>query len=303
MNIFEYVKKLTSRIFKDDVVENDTINIKEFNENVLESYKIGSEHFKSNKITSNEVIGLSVKFYSNVKIKGNKANNFITDLYNSLLKCKVICASIERLNDKYLEAEIVNGGITAKKAALIKASDAMSFITSFSLDFLLYVYDCEVVEKDSIKGEKYDVTPAMKEYVNSNILKFFKTVSDYSVEVKEFEDTINEIPEVIISEKSESSVSGLYESHELDPFAQAHVIANGFSPMFFTRGIIAQFQVNRYKENKLKKQQLEYKLLLIQNLDKGENSASLINEIEITKGRIEKLSKMIREEEEAVGIS
>jgi hypothetical protein len=75
------------------------------------------------------------------------------------------------------------------------------------------------------------------------------------------------------------------------------------NPIYHIGLIVAEYQSNKYKENKELKSNLELRLMnLVSIRDTGQADPGVEREIEMVQSRIDKLSESIRKQEESVGL-
>lgn len=302
MGIMNYLKNLKSRIFKEDVVETDSINVKMLTDTVT-AYKKAYLYFENTPIRSEQV-----KIYSatlNIKKKDNgrsvETKNFIHALYLDLEKVLQNAVILSSINDRELEDITITASIPADKANLIKISDAMVFISNFATTFLNYIMSLEMLEyklfqQEGVKIPKYTVT-----YVIDNLPKFFTCLEEYSVEKEEFEKKVTSIPPMSLNKKSKDVVSTLHNI-DIDPFGDL-IAFNNFSPIYIIRSTIAAYQADRYDRMVLEKKVSELKLMYLESLKNDENNASLLDEIQRLESKIASLARKIDDINEDTGIN
>lgn len=301
MKIADFIKALLPHIDKNKVLEDLRVTSSEIDNFGITSYQHASEHFKTNKIKSLSNKDLSDVFYRNFDVQGGmKQSSFIGEILKRMPFVKENVDYILGLAEELFERDIINEGLTAKKAIILRAAGNLSFISRFSIDLLNLVYVNEAIETKAEIEESLRLSPAAIKHINENIGYFARLLSDYGVPTKKFSNIILEIPDVIINTKTKDAVNGLYSEKELDPFT--NVFKAGFTgnPVYHVRMLVAEWQSNRYKANKDKKKMLELRLLHLKMLQDGKDDAKLEQEIEYIQGRVDRINRYLIEVEESV---
>jgi hypothetical protein len=203
----------------------------------------------------------------------------------------------DNLND-LLEEDTLTTSITARKASLIRASEHITFISIYSLGLLDLIYGYEIAH---VRNEKLVITPSMHKNLIMLLPTYARLLETYSVDNKQFVNKIKAIPEVIISEDSYAAVAAVYKKDLLSPLNAPAVSGFIGNPIYHLRLVVAEWQAERYKANRERKQLLEIKLLNLKLASEGKNDPKLDKEIEYIQNRIEtieyKLIKMERDVE------
>jgi hypothetical protein len=294
MKIFDFLSGLLPHLDKIVVTEDLRITIAELDNNVIPTYQAAVDYFKVNKITSATNKELADLFYRNFDLqRGAKQSSFIADINKRIPLVKenadYILASIEEL----MERDIINEGLTAKKAILVRAAKSMSFISTFSSDLLIYVYNNETLAIDAESAEHIAMIPLYEKQVYSNIANYSRLLSDYGVPNKDFVKLITKVPDVVLNPRTQNSIKGIYKDSEIDPFVNSASANFTGSPIYNLRMMVAEWQSNRYKVNKDKKKMLELRVLHLKILATGKNDPKLEQEINYVQNRIDKINKYL----------
>lgn len=300
MKILNYILSLLPRLEKSQMLEDLRITKTEIEKNVVPTYEAAIPHFKTNKFKSQDVTGLAEMFYRNYELaKSNKQANFIVEIASRL---KSLLTNIDAVTDQIedtLDKDVINEGLTARKALLIRAAEQMGAISGYATDLLVFVYYNEALAYGADKSNDSIALPKMTEdRVRKNIVQFARMLSVYGRDPKDFAASLANLPDVVLNSKTAVSLTAVYREERLDPFSGT--LAAGFTgnPIYHLRLVVAEWQSNRYKNNKDKKRMLELRLLYLKTLVDGTPDAQLEREIQYIQGRIEKIEYMMAKAEE-----
>lgn len=301
MKLVDVVKAFLPHIDKNQVIEDLRVTSGELDNFVIPSYKHGVDFFKTNKLKSTKSQSLSDIFYRNFDMQGgSKQPSVIGEVAKRLPFIKENTDYILKIAEELYERDIINEGLTAKKAVVLRAAGNLSFVSRFSIDLLNLLYVNEAIEVNAEIEESMQLSPASIKHVETNIAAFARLVSDYGIPNKKFSSIILETPDIIINSKTESAVRGLYNEQDIDRFS--NVFKSGFTgnPIYHIRLVVAEWQSSRYKANKDKKKMLELRLLHLKLLNEKKNDAKLEQEIEYIQSRVDKISRYLTEVEESI---
>lgn len=298
MSIINFVKAMLPRVQKSTIEEDVRTTIKELESITIPRFKASGEHFRVMKIEDETLLAVSKQFYDSMQVKF-KGPNMIFDMGQAYDRLYQNLQHISKLVSSLLEADILNEGLTVKKAHLIRAVSSMSFASSFGLDFLDYVL---LLETNKRTKEVEPIDPYRKKYFDARYQMFFRAINDYSMEPEKFTKVMLDIPDAVITPKNAASLSAVFEPRKMDPFGG--IGPSGFTgnPIYHIRLAISSWQTARYEAWDEKKKLLELRLLQLQELESGKKNPQLDQEIIYLEKRISKLEKNMREVEEDLGI-
>jgi len=300
MKILEFIKNLLPHIDKTKVVEDARITIAELDNIVIPSYKNATDALKMIKLVADTNKDKTVIFYRNIDLQNkSKQGSFIADIYLRLPYIKENTEFLLEQVEELMERDIINEGLTAKKAILLRALGSMSFISRFSIDLLnaVYVEESLFISKDG--EETTRLSPAVTKYIDTNFPKYIKVLSEYGIPNKVFVKIIGELPEITISSKNSNGIAGLYKESDIDPFASAYISHFTNSPIYTISLMVAEWQSSRYKANKDKKRMLELRLLRLRMINEDKKDPKLQQEIDYIQGRVDRISRRLAEIEES----
>lgn len=297
MKILEYVKSLLPVVTKANIEQDIATTRNEFEKIVLPMYNTAFEQFRVMNFKSSEVKKLEADFYKRARVKV-KSPNFIGDirnfLQNALSNLEVTAAQVAEV----MERDVLNEGLTARKAHLLRSAEVFAFMSRFAPDFLNYI---TVLEAKAYKAtEISDISPAKVKYIVGRIDKFFSLMNEYGMDPKTFKNSLTKIPEVGITSGNTDSIKGVFKPEEIDPFSSSLISNFVGSPIYHIRLAIAEWQANRYKAAQDKKKMLELRLLYLKSMETEESNPQLEKEINYINGRIEKVDRYLQEVEESV---
>ena len=295
MSIFNFIKGMLPRLQKADIEEDVRITLKELSQVAIPLYFSASEVFRVNKFNSEEVKLFEKAFYKQMDLK-NKGPNFICDIHVALQRMNANLGYVQKLVSEVLEADLLNEGLSAKKAHVAKAAASISFASNFSIEFLNHVM---VLESLAV-GSDDEVSPAETKYIDGRYAKFFDALNHYGMDSSKFQELFAEIPDVVITSKNAASIMQVFKPLQLDPFGS--VAMSGFTgnPIYHARLVFAAWQAKRYNANKDKKKLLELRLLHLKSLQDKSPNPRLEQEINYIQNRVSRLDRELRDVEDSI---
>lgn len=295
MSIFNFIKGMLPRLQKADIEEDVRITLKELSQVAIPQYFSAGEVFRVNKFNSDEVKLFEKSFYKQVDLK-NKAPNFIIDIHTALQRLQTNLSYVQKLVTDVLEADLLNEGLTAKKAHVAKAAASISFASNFSIQFLNHVMVLESIAA----GSDDELAPAEVKYIDERYEKFFDVLNHYAMDTSKFQELFTEIPDVVITSKNAASIMQVFKPLQLDPFGAS--LQKGFTgnPIYHVRLVFAAWQAKRYNANKDKKKLLELRLLQLKSLHDKSPNPRLEQEINYIQNRVSRLDRELRDVEDSI---
>lgn len=297
MKLYDFAKRLLPSLEKNRIVEDLRVTLAELENSVVPNYSTASEFFKLNKIKSDELKDQSDIFYRNLSDKSSKQSSVIADVYKRLPNLIENAKYIQGLVESELERDMIREGLTARKVLLIRGAESISFLSGYMLDFLNYAYVQETTMLTE-SNEDMDLSIAKIKHVEANMSRFAKVLGEYAVQPDEFRKVLREIPEVVINERTEMAVSGVYKESTLDPFTTGYTVGFYYNPIYHLRLAVSEWQAGRYKANKDKKKVLELRLLHLKLKSEKKSDPKLEQEITYLQSRIDKVERDLKRVEE-----
>jgi hypothetical protein len=202
---------------------------------------------------------------------------------------------IEKELEAVLGVDVLNEGLSAKKAVLIRGCEHLAFLSRYMLDLINYVLCAETMPKNGTLEQM--LSKASMDYVESNVIIFATLLSIYSRPVDTFKKQLLEIPDVIMTQANNGAVTAVHDMAKLDPYSNPMVRQFRGSPIYHVRLIFAEWQANRYKAAKDKRQMLELRLLQLKVLQEEVQDPGLERQIQYLQNRIDKLDRTLEEME------
>lgn len=297
MKIIAFIKALLPRLNKEQILEDLRITQAELEQIVNPNYFQAQTFFKSSKFASKTNKELSEGFYRNFDLQGtSKQGSFIGEIARRTPFLQENLTYIAEMIENILERDVINEGLSAKKAILIRAAEHMSFITRYSVDLLNYVYINETMATGADANDN-DLSPGQITHINKNLATFASLLSDYGIPNKDFSKLIGKIPEVNVNSKTANTLIGVYKEKDIDPFTSGYVAGFTGNPIYHIRLQIAEWQSNRYKANKDKKKVLELRLLHLKLVLEKKHDPKIENEINYIQSRVDKIEHYLRDVE------
>lgn len=303
MKIINYVKALLPRVEREKVLEDLRVTTSELDQIVLPNYRQAADFFKANKLQSSDNKDLSDVFYRKTDLNGmSKQSSFVNDIAHRMPFVRDNIAYVQEQIEILLERDVINEGLTAKKAILIRAAEQLSFLSRFSVDLLNLIYVNEAIEADSNVVESMQLAPAIIKHVQVNFVMFAQLLGDYGIPTRDFEKIVGKVPDVVISSKNANSIVGIYKEQDIDPFTSGYVPGFVGNPIYHIRLAVAEWQAGRYKASKDKKKVLELRLLHLKLAQEKKSNPQVEQEIQYIQGRIDRMERYQREVEESLEI-
>jgi hypothetical protein len=178
----------------------------------------------------------------------------------------------------------------------------MSFIASYSLDLLNYVYCLESLEAGISKDDVQMPPPVKLKDLAPKLVVFSSALATYGIDNSDFKKIYLEVPDLSMSPENEEQIKGMYNQSEIDPLETIFISGITLNPIYHFRMMVAEWQIKRYNANKDKKRLLELRLLHLQMSNGQEPSEAINKEIKYLKSRIDGLDKDLENVEKDLGV-
>lgn len=304
--MFDFIKTLVPHLDKNNVLEDLRITSKELTDTLIPCFASAVDVFNANKITSASNKELGTVFFRNYdSAKSSKTPSFVHEINSKLVNVKRNLAYLESQIKVLFSRDILSEGLTAKKAILLRAAENMSFLTRYAGDLLNLVYINEgrnIASKT--ESEVEGMLPIVEARITKNISAFAKALSQAGTKPEEFTAAIGKIPDVYVSPEASGFLGSVYGIFSLDPFMlNSH--SKGFigNPLYHFGLMIAEWQVNRVKQDIEKKKSLELRKMHLELMHSNTGDPALEKQISILQERIDALEFKIRKVEEDAGVT
>lgn len=295
MSFIAYLKSFLPQFSKDRVSELARINQSEIDTLVIPSYKEAEMGLRGRNFKSKSIQDFSNVFKQNVGM--SNGDNIVTAILKAMERVSANNKYVSEKTDNTFESEIVIAGVSVLKVNLIRLLELNSFVSRYAMRFLNYIY---ILETEATNADprytKDSLSMGEIAWLEKNFLDFCFALRAVSKSEKEVTKLIDNIPDVVLGDSAEMMIQTIGEA-KTDPFNTKIIAGFTSSPIFHVRLIVAQYQANRYKEQKELKAILELRLLNLKNSQQGKPDASVEKQIVYIQSRVDRLSEELRKAE------
>jgi len=294
MNLANFIERLLPRMDKSRILEDVRMTRSEI-ENILSPTYTEAVKFFSNEkqFKSEKVKELTSIFYrnfdNNVSFnnahQNKKERTIIQTIQVRIPNLIKNAQELETQIEAIFSRDIIREGLTAKKAALIRAAEYLSFVSRFSIDFLNYMYTQEMLVR-SFDIEESDLPPKKIEMIEKNIGVYASLFGAFSVDPDEFKNKYSKVPDIYITVSEYSKAVTMHDETTIDPIQAPIIKGFEYNPVYHLRMLYAEWQADRYKAYRDKKRVLEVKLLNLELENEGKHDPKLQKEAEYIQNRI-----------------
>lgn len=266
---------------------------KELKQETLSQYHSASQSgFDKRKWKSPSNVDLQKAFDNVVKTKHR--GNMVAVLTGVLEDMESHFPAIEKLYDDYFANDIVREAITFMGANIIQFQEALSFVTRYSRKLLIKIITDEVIAADPEQLDDRAILPGELKYLAEKRNDFFTALNMVANTTKSIVEKIENIPDVVPTEKNSEQIAAVMGFARLDPF-KFNLISAKLNPIFYIRKWIVEAQVKAYKEAEEERLMLECRIMQLKNADAGKNDPKLQAAIKHNEGRLQRLQGEIAE--------
>lgn len=302
--LFDYIRSLLPKFGKDKVAELARQTQNEINNFVLPSYTEAEKGLLRRKFLSPNIADKTIILRRNLANNGNLKLRPDDNIVSIIRQCLELVSKNNQIIETHItetfEDEIIVAGITVLKVNVLQIIESTSFVSRYAGKFLNYVY---IVEKAALTAdENYIASQLSKgeiEWIEKRFLDFVFSLSILTKNETELLNIISQIPDVQIS-GNEKVMQEMLGNDRLDPMGFRRLSGFTGNPVMHIRLMVANFQANRYKEQKEIHRVLSLRLMDLHNQQNKTPNARLEQEIEYTQRRVDRLSNEIRSAEESV---
>lgn len=298
--ISEFVQGLLPGLKKDTVLEDLRVSIDNIDKIVVPAMDkvtaVLKDKFKSQALTDlNKAFNGAYKG----KIKGN---NFLVIARDSLTNIRANADYVDSQLQELLESTIVPDGLTSRKAVMIRSSKQIAFIADMTLDLANVALILETLEANGELSEDMELSKGTTIRVQRNIVRYAYALMDFSKDPKEFQKLFEGTRDLYVGGSNAKNVSAAATELELDPFDSRLVQNVAYNPIYHLRIAVAQWQAKRYHAAKDKKKLLELRVLQLKAEQEKKSDPRILNEINYTQSRIDKIDRDLHETETDLGM-
>lgn len=294
MNILEFSRSLLPDFTRARILEDIEITRRELNEATLPPYRTAEDLFGKKKLLSTYSQTFESVFDRDVKI--NHKGNFIVGIYETLENMVENIDMVERLVHRRFASDVIKDAMTIFKLNLLQYVEMMSFVVKYARRLLIVVLTAEVNAANK-ENEMDGILDSEIQYLAAGRDSFNRGIRVMSDKKKTVEDRFDSIPEIGANDDAIQIANATAEPLDLDPFAFG-LIPLGLNPIYHVRLAISEWQAKRYRTAEEESRMLEFRLLQLQEIAKGNKDAALQQQIEYNQNRLNKLRYSLKEMEE-----
>ena len=294
MNILEFSRSLLPDFTRARILEDIEITRRELNEATLPPYRTAEDLFGKKKLLSTYSQTFESVFDRDVKI--NHKGNFIVGIYETLENMVENIDMVERLVHRRFASDVIKDAMTIFKLNLLQYVEMMSFVVKYARRLLIVVLTAEVNAANK-ENEMDGILDSEIQYLAAGRDSFNRGIRVMSDKKKTVEDRFDSIPEIGANDDAIQMANATAEPLDLDPFAFG-LIPLGLNPIYHVRLAISEWQAKRYRTAEEESRMLEFRLLQLQEIARGNKDAALQQQIEYNQNRLNKLRYSLKEMEE-----
>lgn len=236
------------------------------------------------------------------QVRPQAAPNTVVAIERSFKTMLSTLDMIERLIEKNYTDDIAGAGLTYQKASTLQMLESIAFASKYARRYLNYIMVAETsfIEDDQGMAATTDIgaaiLPADVRWLKDNFISFCSVMLTLSRPTQAIEADLARVPDVTITEQNAKTLAASTGEARLDPFAHG-IVPLAMNPIYHTRLVVAEWQVDRLNTAKEEKKLLELRKLRMERAMAGKKDASLEKQIEYVQGRIENLDAHIRQKE------
>ena len=213
----------------------------------------------------------------------------IENILGKAIKLLEIC---ENYADKAFSDTETNRAMTYPKATVIKMVEAGEFVNTYTRKLTNLIVTLEVIEAG---GDTAKPPPNDEKWLLENLTDYAMSLRLFDTDIETFEKRLKSIPDSIISDMSEKSLTVTKGTSNIDPFFIRNLSAK-VNPFYLIRMYKAEWDASRYESAENDKRLLEFRLLQLKRMkEKTPNDARLDLQIQHMQDRVNKINKQIEE--------
>lgn len=299
MKIIDYFRSLLPNFEKNRVTEDARVTYSSLENSSIQSYKEAEKTFTSFTFKSKKVKELIVVFNRITGTAGK--NNIVISISRLLNKLLEQQESVRERIENVFEDTVLTDGMGCLKGNLIRVLEVTAFISDYSTRLLNYIIINETAEVTGDENYvKDNIVPAEEKYIQDNFVNFCTFLKYLAIDKEKFVKTLDTIPDVLLNKDNAGVIGGTYGESKLDPLLICGFGPTVSNPIYKIRLVVAEWQLETYKERQELKKVLELRLLNLNLQLETTPNAQVEREIEVTQARVDKLTYHLRKMEEAV---
>lgn len=296
--IQNFLGSLLPKFGKDRLQEDLRVTVGTIENTVLPCYKNALSTFSGN--FDSDVLAAMDKEFGKI-VKSKRSTSLVKTIHDGMEDCLEFLKGIDKTLDTQFDETIVAESLSALKANTIQCLETASFISTYSLKFLNFIY---VHETAAVKNDqdiiRQELSAGDLNYIMNNFQAFAKGFSIIAVNSKTIEKTLSGIPDVVVNSDNAQAMGAMLSDSKLDPMGFSAVVGFTKSPVYRLRMIVAEIQVKRYNQNKELKAILECRQLYLDSIKNDSDNPVVQKEINIIRSRLDRVNADIRHFEESI---
>lgn len=295
-NISEFVKGMLPVFKKDRVLEDIRITIGEYNL-LKPRYAEAATLFNHYTPKDETVIKYSKVFKANFTGKFN--SNIICHVDENMDLLISNLKAVEGLANYNLDPNIATAGLSIRQAVVIRYTECFSFLSKYLRKYLTFVYVAETIASGSEGVLSDSVSKADQKWLEDNLDSFINAYKVCLRDSDKSKESIEQIPEINVAQSNYNQLQQTVGEDKIDPL-EMRFVTTGFSPIYFVRAKIAEYQVARYQEMKKEVETLGLRKMHLENQIKNRPNPRLQAQIEVLESMIHELNAKTAEFEEGL---
>lgn len=288
MFLLDFIKTLIPVLNKSDVLEDVRVTKAELESTVIPSINQASENIKIIKLKAPKNKELVNVFFRNYSLS-NSSKNILAEIALKLPVVLQNLVEVEKTFDEDTGKDIITDGVTNKKAIMLRAIEQISFLSRFTMDLLVVLYNNEALDSGIDMEESIEVPKIVNDRVTRNMGLYAILLSIYGDSKFTFDKRIANMPDVVLNETTSASVLSVYGAKNLDPINSPLVMGFDYNPIYHIRLLVAEWQASRYQSMKDKKKMLELRLLHLKLLEDKKSDPKIEKEISYIQSRVDSI--------------
>lgn len=299
--ISDFVKGLLPGLKKDTVLEDLRISMDTLDKTVIPMMDRITTVLKT-KFKNEHLREIEEEFNRAYKGQFKKQPNMLLTIKDNLGNIRSNADFIQERLEELLDSTIVPDGLTSRKAVLIRAAKQISFLTDFTLDSMNMVLILETLAVNGELAEDMELSKGTMIRIQRNVVRYAYAITDLGKGPEKFKKSYEGMRDVYVGGKNARNVQLAGTEVEVDPFESRLVQNVAYNPIYHIRIAVAQWQASRYKAAIEKKKVLELRVLQLKAEMDNKGDPRILNEINYTQSRIDKLEAAIHDAEASVGM-
>ena len=291
-NFKAFVSSLVSIFNKDTVIEDIRVTRGELDK-LQVTYNFAADLARTWKFKDDTIKSMVAQFKSSVS--GPDNGNPIVHIARNIKIIQENLNTAEKLIQANMNGQMSAAGMTYKQAALLQYVNAIYLVSKYSRKWLnmIFTYESSHYEDSGTIIEE-SITKAERKWLENTFRDFLIAYKAATGDSAKTLAKLNEIPEINVSEGDDKTLGSTIGLGKLDPL-QTGIIATKMNPIYFTRMIIAEWQVARFNEAKEELRLIELRLQLMRELEKKRPDAKLEKTIQQTESRVQAMQAALAE--------